>query len=56
MSASLDAKIDALLCHASQLDGSEELFRAVLQNRAEAEGRAAGVRYAEGFRRLTLSG
>jgi LmbE family N-acetylglucosaminyl deacetylase len=56
VSTSLDAKIDALLCHASQLDGSEELFRAVLQNRAEAEGRAAGVRYAEGFRRLTLSG
>ncbi len=56
VSATLDAKIDALLCHASQLDGSEELFRAVLQNRAEAEGRAAGVRYAESFRRLTLSG
>jgi LmbE family N-acetylglucosaminyl deacetylase len=56
VSTSLDAKIDALLCHASQLDGSEDLFRAVLQNRAEAEGRTAGVRYAEGFRRLTLSG
>jgi LmbE family N-acetylglucosaminyl deacetylase len=56
VSTYLDAKIDALLCHASQLDGSEELFRAVLQNRAEAEGRSAGVRYAEGFRRLTLSG
>jgi len=56
VSASLDAKIDALLCHTSQLDGSEELFRAVLRNRAEAEGRAAGVTYAEGFRRLTLSG
>ncbi len=56
VTGSLDAKIDALLCHASQLDGSEELFRAVLQNRAEAEGRAAGVRYAESFRRLRLSG
>jgi LmbE family N-acetylglucosaminyl deacetylase len=53
---SLETKIDALLCHASQLDGSEALFRDVLRRRAEAEGRAAGVRYAEGFRRLTLGG
>lgn len=51
---SLETKIDALLCHTSQLEGSEELFRDVLRHRAEAEGRAAGVRYAEGFRRLTL--
>ncbi|MGI8806449.1 MAG: PIG-L deacetylase family protein [Acidimicrobiales bacterium] len=56
VTASLEAKIDALLCHASQLDGSEDLFRDVLRNRAEAEGRTVGVRYAEGFRRLTLSG
>lgn len=56
VSASLETKVDALLCHASQLDGSEDLFRAVLRNRAEAEGRTAGVRYAEGFRRLTFSG
>ena len=56
VSASLETKVDALLCHTSQLDGSEELFREVLRRRAEAEGRTAGVRYAEGFRRLTLSG
>ena len=56
VTASLEAKVDALLCHASQLDGSEDLFRAVLRNRAEAEGQTAGVRYAESFRRLTLSG
>jgi LmbE family N-acetylglucosaminyl deacetylase len=56
VSDSLEAKVEALLCHASQLDGSEDLFRAVLRNRAEAEGGAAGVRYAESFRRLTLSG
>ncbi len=56
VTSSLGTKVDALLCHTSQLDGSEELFRDVLRNRAEAEGRAAGVRYAEGFRRLTLSG
>ena len=49
-------KVDALLCHASQLDGSEDLFREVLRRRAKAEGRTAGVRYAESFRRLTLGG
>ena len=54
--ASLDTKVDALLCHTSQLDGSEDLFREVLRRRAEAEGRTAGVRYAEGFRRLTFDG
>ena len=54
VTTSLETKIDALLCHASQLDGSEDLFREVLRGRAEAEGRAAGVRYAESFRRLTL--
>ncbi len=56
VTASLETKIDALLCHASQLDGSEGLYREVLRRRAEAEGRSAGVRYAEGFRRLTLGG
>jgi LmbE family N-acetylglucosaminyl deacetylase len=56
VTSSIETKVDALLCHASQLDGSEDLFRAVLRNRAEAEGRVAGVRYAESFRRLTLSG
>jgi len=56
VSASLETKVDALLCHASQLEGSGEWFRSVLQGRAEAEARAVGVRYAEGFRRLTLGG
>jgi LmbE family N-acetylglucosaminyl deacetylase len=54
VSASLDAKVDALLCHASQLEESAEFFRTILQGRAEAEGRAAGVGYAESFRRLRL--
>jgi LmbE family N-acetylglucosaminyl deacetylase len=56
VSTSLDAKVDALLCHASQLEGSGEWFRGVLQGRAEAEAANVGVRYAEGFRRLTLGG
>ena len=52
--ATLDTKVDALLCHVSQLEGTPGFFRTVLEGRAEAEGRAAGVRYAEGFRRLRL--
>ena len=56
VTASLETKIDALLCHTSQLEGSEDLFREVLRGRAETEGRTAGVRYAESFRRLTFGG
>jgi LmbE family N-acetylglucosaminyl deacetylase len=54
VTATLDAKVDALLCHASQLEGTADFFRTVLQGRAEAEGATAGVRYAESFRRLRL--
>ncbi|HEV3226333.1 MAG TPA: PIG-L family deacetylase [Acidimicrobiales bacterium] len=49
----LDTKLAAVRCHASQLGGHEtvaELFEA----RAAEAGRAAGVRYAEGFRRLSF--
>jgi LmbE family N-acetylglucosaminyl deacetylase len=51
----LDAKVEAVLCHRSQLREAEEWFGAVLRQRAEDGGRMAGVRYAEGFRRLTLA-
>ncbi len=50
----LERKIDALFCHASQLVETGEWFRQFLRDRAEEAGRAAGVRYAEGFRRLTF--
>jgi LmbE family N-acetylglucosaminyl deacetylase len=50
----LEAKIDALFCHASQLVETGEWFRQFLRERAEEGGRAAGVRYAEGFRKLTF--
>lgn len=52
----LERKIDALFCHASQLTETGEWFREFLRSSAEDAGRAAGVRYAEGFRRLTLGG
>ena len=40
--------------HASQLAETGEWFREFLRQSAEEAGRIAGVRYAEGFRRLTL--
>ena len=50
----LERKIDGLFCHASQLVDAGEWFREFLRERAEEGGRAAGVRYAEGFRRLSF--
>jgi len=52
---SLGAKTGALACHRSQLGSSEELLADAIRRRAEDAGRAAGVRYAEGFRLLTPS-
>jgi LmbE family N-acetylglucosaminyl deacetylase len=51
----IETKIDALFCHESQLTETGEWFREFLRERAEDGGRAAGVRYAEGFRRLTFA-
>jgi LmbE family N-acetylglucosaminyl deacetylase len=56
ISQTLERKIDALFCHASQLTETGEWFRQFLRDRAEEAGREAGVAYAEGFRRLTLLG
>jgi LmbE family N-acetylglucosaminyl deacetylase len=57
----LEAKIDALFCHESQLSDPNssmdgEWFRGFLRQSAEDAGRAAGVRYAEAFRRISLGG
>lgn len=52
----LERKIDALFCHRSQLTETGEWFREFLRASAEEAGRAAGVRYAEAFRRLDLGG
>jgi LmbE family N-acetylglucosaminyl deacetylase len=51
----IDVKAEALLRHASQLGEPGEWLRTVVRQRAEEGGRQAGVRYAEGFRRLLLS-
>lgn len=56
ITATIDRKIDALFCHASQLVETGEWFRSFLRERAEDAGRQAGVACAEGFRRLVLRG
>ncbi|HZT65811.1 MAG TPA: PIG-L deacetylase family protein [Acidimicrobiales bacterium] len=55
VSSSIDAKIAALMCHASQLAEPGEWLRGVVAQRAEEAGRQAGVAFAEGFRRLKLA-
>ena len=54
ISSTLATKSEALSCHGSQLGGSGEWMRTVVRQRAEEAGNQAGVRYAEGFRRLRL--
>jgi LmbE family N-acetylglucosaminyl deacetylase len=52
----LDAKVEALRCHRSQLgDDGVELVGDVLRRRAAEAGRQAGVPYAEGYRRVRLA-
>lgn len=55
ITATLDDKVEALLCHASQLDEPGEWLRTVVRRRAEEAGTRAGVAYAEGFRRVRLA-
>ena len=51
----LERKIEALFCHASQLVETGDWFREFLRESAIAAGRAAGVQYAEAFRRISLA-
>lgn len=55
VTATLEAKVEALLCHASQLDEPGEWLRTVVRQRAEEAGARAGGGYAEGFRRVRLA-
>jgi LmbE family N-acetylglucosaminyl deacetylase len=56
ISATVDVKAQALLCHASQINETAEWLRTVVRERAEEGGRHAGVGCAEGFRRFTPAG
>jgi LmbE family N-acetylglucosaminyl deacetylase len=51
--ATLAKKVAALQCHVSQL-GDDDVVDDVVEARAADAGRAAGARYAEGFRRLSF--
>jgi len=52
----VDAKAAAVECHRTQFAEQGGWAGDVVRRRAEEEGRRAGTRYAEGFRRLTFSG
>ena len=51
----LDVKVDALLCHESQLGEDRDWLRDVVRHRAGETGRQAGIRFAESFRRLRFA-
>jgi LmbE family N-acetylglucosaminyl deacetylase len=55
ITATLERKIEALFCHASQLVETGEWFRQFLRDSAEVAGRVAGVTHAEAFRRISFS-
>jgi len=50
----LDRKVAAIACHASQVGEVGEFLRQAVRQRAADAGRQAGVAYAEGFRRVLL--
>jgi len=52
--AAIDAKLAALRCHESQVGEGLDVVADLVEARAAEAGRDAGVRYAEGFRRLSF--
>ncbi len=52
--AAIDAKLAALRCHESQVGDGVDVVADLVEARAAEAGRQAGVRYAEGFRRLSF--
>jgi LmbE family N-acetylglucosaminyl deacetylase len=52
----IDAKAAAVECHRTQFAEQGSWVGDAVRRRAEEEGRRAGTRFAEGFRRLTFSG
>lgn len=56
ISATVDAKGEAVACHRSQFPDGEEWAATAVRLAAEDAGRSAGVSCAEGFRKLRLGG
>ena len=51
---SIQKKLDAVLCHRSQIGDRVELMREVISTRARETGKAVGAEFAEAFRLLEL--
>lgn len=51
----VDQKVAAVACHESRLGGDPDLIAQLIEQRAQEEGRRAGVAYAEAFRRLRFA-
>jgi len=56
ISSTVEVKASAVECHQSQFAGGDGWAGTAVRQRAEEEGRRAGVPYAEGLRRLRLGG
>lgn len=56
ISSTIDDKVAAVACHASQVTGDGDWATRAVRLRAEQDGRAAGLAYAESFRHLRLGG
>jgi LmbE family N-acetylglucosaminyl deacetylase len=56
ITATIEDKAAALRCHRSQVHGREEWLEGWVRQRAGTEGAKTGVRYAESFRRIQLTG
>jgi LmbE family N-acetylglucosaminyl deacetylase len=56
VSETIECKAAAVECHRTQFSGSDGWAGEAVRRRAEEEGGRAGTSFAEGFRRLTLSG
>lgn len=55
ISDTIELKVNAVECHRSQFYPVESWAGTAVRARAQAEGRRAGVSYAEGFRRVVLA-
>jgi len=51
----LGTKIDALLCHATQVGSDRDTMADIVEQRAREAGRQAGLRYAEAFKALRFA-
>ena len=52
---SIENKVAAVLAHASQLGGDDEVIRDVVFGRAEQAGRPLGIQFGEAFRSVEFS-